>query len=242
MKISVAQTRPVKGDIRANIETHESMASLAISYKADAIFFPELSLTGYEPELAKVLAMTVDDTRLDNFQEISSMGKITIGLGMPMLSEAGIEIGMLIFQPTAPRQAYSKQLLHADELPYFVGGKKQVIITISNKKIAPAICYESLQIGHADSADQLGADIYVASVSKSQSGIEKAMVHYPLVSRKFSMPVLMANCVGFCDNFESAGKSAVWSKQGYLAGQLGRSNEGILVFDTETGEIIKHTL
>lgn len=56
MKIAIAQTRPFKGDISANIETHKKLIELAISYKADTIFFPELSVTGYEPELAKDLA------------------------------------------------------------------------------------------------------------------------------------------------------------------------------------------
>jgi predicted amidohydrolase len=53
MKIAVAQTRPIKGDISTNIKTHKKLIDLAISYKVDTIFFPELSITGYEPELAK---------------------------------------------------------------------------------------------------------------------------------------------------------------------------------------------
>ena len=53
MKICVAQTRPIKGNIEANIENHINLLKLAISNEAEAVFFPELSLTGYEPELAK---------------------------------------------------------------------------------------------------------------------------------------------------------------------------------------------
>jgi predicted amidohydrolase len=53
------------------------------------------------------------------------------------------------------------------------------------------------------------------------------------------MPVLMANCIGFCDNFLSVGKSAVWTKEGKLVGQLDDKMEGILFFDTETELIIK---
>ncbi|HJV20528.1 MAG TPA: hypothetical protein VJ552_11665 [Sediminibacterium sp.] len=40
MKISVAQTRPIKGDIIANIATHKKLIDLAVSDWADAIFFP----------------------------------------------------------------------------------------------------------------------------------------------------------------------------------------------------------
>jgi len=234
MKISVAQTKPIKGNIAANIATHKKLITLAVAHNADAIFFPELSVTSYEPALANDLATDPNDKRFDDFQQISDTNTITIGLGVPTKVNAGIQISMLIFQPYQPRQTYSKQQLHADEFPYFVNGEKQIIITVDNKKIAPAICYESLQPDHSDNANSIGAEIYVASVAKSQNGVEKAMKNYPEVARKFSMPVLMSNCVGYCDNFESVGKSSVWTKQGNLAGQLDDKLEGILLFDTET--------
>lgn len=68
------------------------------------------------------------------------------------------------------------------------------------------------------------------------------MKHYPTIAKKFSMPVLMSNCIGHCDNFQSVGKSAVWTKQGNLAGQLDEQHEGILIFDTETEEVVKQIL
>ena len=242
MKIAVAQTRPIKGEISANIETHKTLIGIAITYKVDAIFFPELSLTGYEPELTKELVTIYVDKEFNLFQEISDNNKITIGLGMPTKTNSGIKISMVIFQPDTPRQTYSKQQLHYDELPYFVNGVEQIMLTVDNKKIAPAICYESLQTTHSDNAVKLGAEIYIASVAKSQNGIDKAKSHFPIIAKKFSMPVLMSNCVGFCDNFESVGQSSVWTKQGNLAGQLNEKNEGILIFDTETQEITKQLI
>lgn len=242
MKIAAAQIRPVKGNMLANIKMHKKLIALAISYKVDAIFFPELSLTGYEPELANELATNQDDSAFDDFQNISDKKNITIGLGMPIKGNAGIYISMIIFQPNEPRQTYSKQQLHADEFPFFINGDKQIVLTVNDKKIAPAICYESLQTDHAENANKLGAEIYVTSVAKSQSGIDKAMMYYPAVAKKFSMPVLMSNCVGDCDNFESVGKSSVWTKQGILVGQLEGKLEGILIFDTETEAVIEHTL
>ena len=67
MRISVAQTRPIKADIPANIEGHLRLLDLAAGIKADTVIFPELSLTGYEPELAQDLAtdlMTLVSTSL----------------------------------------------------------------------------------------------------------------------------------------------------------------------------------
>src|SRR5689334_20523300 len=114
MKICVAQTKPIKGDIAGNIAAHKKLVGLAIAHGADSIFFPELSITGYEPELAKDLATDVTDSRLDGFQDISNANNITIALGMPTKGDNGILITMIIFQPNAPRQAYSKQHLHSD--------------------------------------------------------------------------------------------------------------------------------
>lgn len=70
MKICIAQTRPVKGDIEQNIQNHKEMIHSVVSHDADMVIFPELSLTGYEPELAEQLATTKDDDRFEEFQTI----------------------------------------------------------------------------------------------------------------------------------------------------------------------------
>jgi predicted amidohydrolase len=234
MKISIAQIKPLTGDIAANIEKHKVAIELACSAGADAIFFPELSLTAYEPALAAHLAISPNDTRLACFEQISNAKGISIGLGAPLKSGTGICIGMLIFQPGCAIQCYAKQQLHPDEFPYFKGGNQQVVITCGTARIAPAICYESLQAEHASQARQLGANLYLASVAKSAQGLSKARTHYPDIAIRYAMPVLMVNSVGYCDNFMAAGSSAAWTKQGQLVGQLGDTNEGLFIFDTQT--------
>ncbi|PKB16747.1 carbon-nitrogen hydrolase family protein [Flavobacterium sp. 5] len=238
MKISVAQTKPIKGNISANVDAHKKLIELAVSHKADAVFFPELSITGYEPDLANTLATNQEDSKFEDFQKISDSNKITIGIGVPTKTDLGIQISMVIFQPNMERQTYSKQQLHVDEFPYFINGEKQIILSVDNVNIAPAICYESMHFDHPDYASKLGAEIYLTSVAKTQNGVDNAILHYPSIAKKFGMPVLMSNCVGYCDNFESVGQSAVWTKQGNLIGQLDDKHEGILIFDTETEEVI----
>ena len=238
MKICIAQTKPIKGNITANIEAHKKFIELALTLNAEAIFFSELSLTGYEPELAKKLATNQNDNRLDIFQEISDKKNIVIGLGLPTVTESKIRISIIIFEPNKPRQTYSKQQLHSDEFPYFENGDEQLIIKTNDKNIAPAICYESLQQTHSENAFKLGADVYLASVAKPANGVKKAFDHYPKIAKQYAMPVLMSNCVGFCDNFLSVGNSSVWTKEGKLIGQLDDKNEGILIFDTETENVV----
>jgi len=87
-----------------------------------------------------------------------------------------------------------------------------------------------LLAGHAHHAHSLGAKVYLASVAKSLQGIDKAMVHYQAIAKQYGMPVLMVNCVGFCDNFESVGSSAYWNVKGELVACLD-GEEGVLVVE-----------
>lgn len=153
MKICAVQIKSEKGNIENNIENHKKWMDVAIFEKADFIFFPELSLTGYEPEIAKELATDQYDERLEEFQKISDLNEIVIGVGLPTKSELGILISMVIFQPSKTRRTYSKQILHSDEKPYFIEGNEQIILTVKDIKIALAICYESLQPEHSENAD-----------------------------------------------------------------------------------------
>lgn len=230
MKICVAQTRPVKGDIQSNTANHTEIIHRAVADGADVVIFPELSLTGYEPSLAAALAVHQDDGRFDDFQTISDSRSITIGVGVPTKSLNGICISLLLFRPYQPRQTYAKQYLHPDEAPFFVGGPGFPVLSKTN--VALAICYELSVPAHAQMAHEYGAEIYIASVAKSAPGVKKAGKRLAGIAREYSMTVLMANCVGPADDFVSGGGTAVWNQAGLLLGQLDGTHEGILIYDT----------
>ena len=242
MKIGIAQIEPIKGDIQKNIEIHKRWVERALAENVNFLAFPELSLTAYEPVLAGELAIDPSDSRLDAFQKLSDRNNITIGLGAPTKSATGIRISMIVFQPKQERKIYSKQRLHPDELPYFEEGDQQLLLNLGNTKIAPGICFESLQRPHAANAKKLGAEIYLASVAKAPIGLEKAFTHYPAIAREFNMLVLMCNCIGFCDTFQSGGSSAVWNARGELLGKLEADKEGMLIFDTQSMQVANAVL
>ncbi len=240
MRIAVAQTRPVKGDVPQNIDAHIRFIELAGAAGAAMIVFPELSITGYEPGLASRLATTVDDVRLDVFETLSEQYSMTVCIGIPSLETAGVRITELIFEPGEPRKAYSKRWLHADEEPFFIRGDEAVFL--AGKRIALAICYELSVPAHPEEAWRHGAQIYLVSAAKTKSGMERASATLAEIARRFSMTVFVSNCIGPCDDFKCGGGSAVWNNSGALVAQLAEAEEGILVFDTETGEIIKKEL
>ena len=239
MKIGVAQTKPFKGDIEKNIIAHTKLIELAASHGAALIVFPELSITGYEPMLAKSLAIDNNDARFEIFQTLSNAQQISICVGVPTKYDIGICISMLIFQPNKTRKVYSKKHLHPDEEAFFVSGVNIDFIEVENIKISFAICYELSIAQHSENAFQNGANIYIASVAKTANGVEKAHKTLSEIAKKHESWVLMANCVGFCDDFESTGNSAIWNKNGTLLTKMDNKNEGILIIDTKTEQIIQ---
>jgi predicted amidohydrolase len=239
MKICVAQTKPVTGDMAANIECHKTFVALTAANGADVIIFPELSLTGYEPSLAKELATDATDNRFDPFQQLSDTKQITIGIGVPIKSAGGIHISMVLFQPNKPRQVNSKKYLHADEEPFFVSGENISGLVINDKPIALAICYEIAVPQHAEDASQGGAQIYIASVAKTVMGVEKAWIGLSAIANRYGMTVLLSNSVGMCEDGECGGRSAAWNNKGGLLGELNDTEEGLLILDTDKQTVTK---
>ncbi len=233
MKICLAQTKPLKGDIVGNIILHRKLIDRAVSYDADFIVFPELSLTGYEPTLTHSLAIQPNDERFDVFQKASDDNELVIGVGVPTISEKGICISMIIFQPGQGRLIYSKKYLHPDEEDFFVHGQNFPVLKVNGKQVAIAICYELSVVEHAQWAFECGAEIYIASVAKYARNMAATTKRLSAIAKKYSKTVLMTNSVGPSDGDQCAGKTGVWNKQGELLAQLNDDQEGILIVDAD---------
>jgi len=234
MKIGIVQTRPVPGDVAANLAHHQRWAGLAVERGVDLLVFPELSITGYEPSLAGELAMTKDDIRLEGLQRMSDRYGMYVGIGAPIRAEEGVMIGMVILRPDEERMLYAKQYLHADEQPFFVPGKEQVFLSLDDNKIALSICYELSVPEHSVNAYSHRANIYLSSVAKSAAGVEKALEILTGIACTYSMTVLMANAVGDCADGLCAGGSMVVNDEGEVLAVLDEAEEGMLIYDTVT--------
>ena len=157
MKVCVAQTKPVAGDISQNVNGHQRLLDLAIGADAEIIIFPELSTTGYEPTLANDLATDRDDPRFRVFQDISDDRHVTIGIGVPTRVSDGVCISLMLFQRGVERRLYSKMYLHEDEEAFFVAGEPSTGLLGANGEVALAICYELSVPEHAANASRNGA-------------------------------------------------------------------------------------
>ncbi|GIL22542.1 MAG: hydrolase [Bacteroidota bacterium] len=210
----------------------------AVAQGADAIIFPELSLTGYEPTLATSLALELTDACVKELQELCNHHAITIAVGAPLKTQAGIIISLLIFQPGQSVLVYGKQYLHPDEEPWFVPGTNLPPIVIRGCRVGLAICYELSVEEHFHRMVPSKPDVYVASVAKFRNGIAPSYNRLAILARS-GIYTLFVNAVGVADNGVCAGGSAVWNREGKLLASLDDTHEGLLIFDTDTESITK---
>ena len=157
MKIAVAQTRPFVGPVEANLAGHLALIELAVQRDARMIVFPELSLTGYEPQLAASLARSPNDECFERLQVTADQAGVTIAVGVPTPGHHLPRISTLIFRPASEVRVYSKQFLHADEQPFFEPGPTSDCLIHANPAIALAICYELSVPAHVQRAINSGA-------------------------------------------------------------------------------------
>jgi predicted amidohydrolase len=238
MKIAIVQIEPIKGNIERNILIHIDWIKQAINQNTDMIVFPELSLTGYEPELAAFLATNQNDKRLDCFQKLSNENNITIGLGLPTRKKDELYISMIIFQPRKGRITYSKQHLYPTEESTFTAGFNPLVLEFETDIVAPVICYELSNKDHYEFAAKSNATVYLASVLNSENGIDSDLKKLSDIARNYKMVTFMANFIGESGGYKCAGKSSIWNENGEIIKQLGDKEEGLIIFDTGTKKVL----
>lgn len=242
MKICLAQIRPHKGDIMLNLENHHKLVDMALPHEIDVMVFPELSVTGYEPELAESLKIEQDDDRFDFLQTLCDRFGLTLGIGAPVPVQHGCGIGMVVFQPRHVRNTYVKKYLHESETPYFLSHESFTGLVGPQKNIGLGICYEMTIDDHSDTLATKGAKYYINSSVKSQASLERSYQCMSQIAKKHRMKTFLSNSVGETGPYDSVGGSAVWDEDGSLLLSMDHHREGILIYDTKTGQSVIHLL
>lgn len=214
LKIAVAQIPSLKGDVSANIKSHllaiEKAAKACVSY----LVFPELSLTGYELELASELAFTIDDKRLLPLIESAIKYAICIAVGVPLFVNNAIHIAVIIISDLGDVNSYSKMHLHAGEETFIVEGTSHYLTKVQSShgelNIANAICADIIHPIHVQTCYELGANIYMAGVLIGQRGYAGDVRFLEGYSRDFNMLIAMANHNQPTGAWSPIGKSAIW--------------------------------
>jgi predicted amidohydrolase len=232
MILAAAQTKPFRHNTAANIRDHLRLIRQASDQKASLLLFPELSLTGYERELAGDLAFSANDGRLEVFQQEAERHLMTIIVGAPLNLASGLHIGAFIFQPGKAVSVYTKQFLHEGEEQFFRPNFDfNPLIEVGDFRISLAVCADISNPEHPANAAKAGATLYAAGLFYTPGGIAEAYEQLGSYAETYGMHVLMANYGGPSYGLPAAGQSACWNNKGELVGKLENLADELLIVE-----------
>ncbi len=253
--LAAAQSIPVRGDVDANIREHVRLIDVAAAEDAQVVVFPELSLTGYELDLAEALAFSEADPRLEPLVNLASSHRMTLIVGAPVRIDSRLYIGAFIISPGGAIDLYTKQhlgafapsdspdgIVPAAEATVFSPGARNPLVRIDGTPAAVAVCSDVGRPAHANSAAERGAKTYLASMFVVPSDLERDLTRLRTCAERHSMAVVFSNYGGPSGGLPSGGRSAVWAPRGEVLVRLGATGSGVALAVEREGEWSAKTL
>ncbi|WP_097083583.1 MULTISPECIES: carbon-nitrogen hydrolase family protein [unclassified Pseudomonas] len=241
MLIAAAQTCAIACDLPANLEAHLRLMHKAHALGVRLLVFPELSLTGYEPEAAAALALHQEAEALRPLRDVAERCEMVCIVGAP-LRTPGAEKPMIaawVFGLPSGPQVYAKQHLHPGEERFFIAGQGGAGFTVGGLPVAVAVCADFSQASHPANAAAAGAGLYAVSALISEGGYGHDSELLAGYARRHRMPVLLANHGGASGGWQCAGRSAVWDAEGRCIAEALGAGEALLLVETDaaTGRV-----
>jgi predicted amidohydrolase len=229
-KIAAAQVPSIRGDIATNLEMHAAAIAAAAKHGVRVLVFPELSLTGYEPDLAAELAITGMDARLAPLAALARRYQIEVVLGAPLRDGATKPyLGAILFSATGVTTTYSKMHLGPSERTYFTPGSVPLAFNSNGQKIGMAICADSSQPSHPQAYADAGCTIYAAGVFLNAEWYATDVPRLAHYAARHHMLVVMANHAQSVGTYISVGKSAVLLPDGALLAQAENAESCLVI-------------
>lgn len=240
--LAVAQTIPTRGDVDTNVKQHLQLINGAAKEQAQVLVFPELSLTGYELDLAKELAFSQNDVRLAPLIDASSHYSMTFIVGAPASIASRLHIGAFIISPDRTVDLYTKHhlgtfsrsagcdgIVPPAEATVFHPGNQNPLVQLGGHPAAVAVCADTGRPSHPQEAADRGATAYLASMFVIPSEFMRETASLRAYAERHSMTVAFANYGGPSGGLASGGRSAIWSETGEVLVQLEASGAGVAV-------------
>jgi predicted amidohydrolase len=227
-KLRIAQTDCTLANFGENLERHCSLAEAATRDGADAIVFPELSLTGYNvQDAAQDIAMHIGDNRFAPLRELSRKITIICG-GIELSDDYGVYNSAFMFEDGNAESIHRKIYLPTygmfEELRYFSAG--QHINAVTSKRlgrIGVAICEDFWHVSVPYLLAHQGAQLLIVLMSSPLrlspgSGTPAIVNQWQTIASTyaflFSSYVACVNRVGNEDSFTYWGNSSLTGPDG----------------------------
>lgn len=245
LRLAAAQTVPHAGDVAANLADHLRLIDRAAAANADLIVFPELSLSGYEPDHAAKCVLHPDDDATGALKAKAQATGILVLAGTPVASRDDRNpcIGMAVLSPDGGLAVYRKFFLHPGEERFAAPGTGHPFIgDLKGEAFACAICADTMHCEHPAAAAEAGATLYLVGAFLPPNSYQKDSEDLRTYATRHDMAVLMANYGGPSGGFDAAGRSAFWAPGGRLIVEAPASGESLILAVREDtgwrGEIV----
>lgn len=229
MTFAAAQISVARGNIEANLQVHFHAMEAAAAEGVDILIFPELSVTGYEMDLAEELQASPDDAIFEPLQAMARKHAMFVSMGMPLRAAKGKPyLGAVILGGETPL-SYAKVHVHHTEAPYFQPGLSHVAIPHNGANIGCAICADLTNAEHAAKTHTAGADVYAAGALINAECWEREEAMLQSRARNHGMTVVFANHAARSGPYTPVGNSSIWAPSGELLVQAHGCEECLVI-------------
>ncbi len=255
LRLALAQTDPVVGDLRGNADQVLRWAGYAAEQGAHLVAFPEMALTGYPVEDLALRRSFVDASRIAvrdvaaRLQQ-AGLGELLVVLGY--LDGAPDAMPVLGRPAGAPQNAlallhhgevvgrYAKHHLPNygvfDEFRYFVPGSSLTVARVGGVDVSFVICEDIWQEGGPVAVTRESDAGLLVVVNASPYERAKDDTRLDLVRRRASdagCALAYVNMVGGQDELIFDGDSIVVDRDGAVLARAPQFEEGCLVVDLD---------
>lgn len=224
--ITLAQIKPVLGDINKNTKIHFRLIEEAIDKKSDIIIFPELSLTGYSlRDLIFDVSLNTKSKIFEKFKEYSKNISVIVGFvyederHMFYNASGYFEDGNLVY---LHKKVFLPNYTMFEESRYFSKGNRIESFNTKFFKAAILICEDALHISTLFSLSRQNIDtVFIVSNSPARGIFKDSFYSQTLwdntikfIATNLSVNVIFVNRVGVEEGVTFWGGSKVVSANG----------------------------
>jgi NAD+ synthase (glutamine-hydrolysing) len=240
LRLVIAQLNLLVGDVPGNTERVIAAAEQARDQlKAQAIVFPELTLTSYPPEdllLRPALMLQVEESLRRIERETRGIDVI---LGHPQHEHGQLFNAASLLRDGRVHASYRKQLLPNysvfDEKRYFTPGSAACVVEIGGIPVGLTICEDVWQPEAVRHAVDAGARLLL-TLNASPYHMEKGQEREAIVQarvRETGVPLVYVNQVGGQDELVFDGASFITDAHGMVTQRCPAFEEGLYQVELE---------
>jgi predicted amidohydrolase len=247
LRLALAQTEPVLGDVAANLKAHVRLAREARRRGADLIVFPELSLTGYIlQDMVPEVAVRLDRPGpLRPLLEASRSIAIAAGLVEETTGHRFHNTALFLDRGRAlhaHRKVYLPTYGMFDEGRDFAPGDRLAAFDTRLGRMGLLVCEDLWHLSSALVLAQDGADYLLALCNSPTEGIDpdRGLVNHAtwrdlvkVTAQLQTLFVAYVNRVGFEDGVHFGGGSCVVDPAGRVIAEARVIAEDLVVCDLE---------